>query len=344
MRRKMVSVESCQIGYVLANDVYNSSGVTLVGRNAIITEYIKNKLIELQIPTVCVFENVTHEPDYLVEQKYLENVSLIRDILNDLSAGKKIEYKKVIDLSESLYCNINIGYRTLKVLNQVKITDDYTYSHCINTAFYCMLIGKWLGFNENDIKKVIQCGILHDVGKSRLPTELLNKRGVLTREEFEIIKKHTILGYDILNDVEGLDLDIRRAVLLHHERIDRSGYPFNASPDCVGIFARIVAIADVFDAMTSDRIYKKRATPFEAFEMFMTVGIGMYDISIVNIFLKNIINYYIGLKVLLSNGEQGEIVYIPPYDILSPVILSNGRYINLSDHCGLRIVSVEPKN
>lgn len=344
MRKKIISIEHCEEGHVLALDVYNSSGVTLVGRNAPITNYIKNKLIELRIPDVCVYDKIDDNPNDTLKEEYLENISLIKNVLNGLSKGKSIEYKKILDISASLFYGINIGYKTIRILDQVKCIDNYTYGHCINTAFYSMLIGKWLGFDEDAIKKVIQCGILHDIGKCRVPAEILNKRGILTKDEFEIIKKHTILGYSMLDDIRELDAEIRQAVLMHHERIDGSGYPFNVSEDCVNIFARIVAVADVFDAMTSDRVYKKRATPFEAFEMFMTVGIGMFDMSIVNVFLKNIVNYYIGFNVLLSNGKDGKIVFIPPNDILHPIIVSHDRYIDLSLENNLKVISINSGN
>lgn len=343
MKEMVVPIKECKAGQILATNVYNDSGVTLIGQHAMITEYIKNKLIEFRIPTVRIYEKTMEDPNRFIKHCYLENIAAIKKIFSDLLAGKKLEYKEVINLSESLYCGIKIGYRTLKILNEVQGIDDYTYSHCINTAFYSMLIGKWLGFTEPEIKKVIQCGLLHDIGKCQVPLEVLNKKGVLTREEFQLIQKHTILGYGMLDDIEELNTDIRRAVLMHHERIDGSGYPLSASSESLGIYARIVAVADVYDAMTSDRIYKKRATPFEVFEMFLTVGIGIFDMGIVNVFLKNIAYYYTGVKLLLSNGEIGEVVFIPPQDILHPIILISTGYIDLAIENDLKIARILPE-
>jgi len=340
MKKRRVATEDCKIGDILARDYYNGFGAALIRENAVITGYIKRMLIENGIIQVEVYYKTVEDIDFIIRKNYLNNVTEIKGILNDLSAGKKLNYDKVLNVSEAVYFGVDVGYHTIRVLAQVQGIDNYTYTHSINTAFYSMLIGKWLGLPESEIKRVIQCGLLHDIGKVKVPSEVLNKRGVLTREEFEVMKKHTILGFAMLDDIDCFDSRIRKAVLLHHERTDRSGYPLNASPDCVGLYSRILAVADVYDSMTSDRVYKERVTPFDAFEMFKTVGLGLFDIKIINVFLNNIATYYTGVKVLLTNGEQGEIVYVPPQDILYPIVFTGKEYLDLAMYSGLKIKKI----
>jgi HD-GYP domain-containing protein (c-di-GMP phosphodiesterase class II) len=124
--------------------------------------------------------------------------------------------------------------------------------------------------------------------------------------------------------------EVCRAVLSHHERMDRSGYPFGIGCEEIDIFSKILAVADVYDAMTSDRVYKKRDTPFKVFEMFKTVGVKNFDPRIVNTFLNNVSVCYVGSKVFLNTGETGEIAYIPPQSITEPVVRIGHEYIDLA--------------
>jgi HD-GYP domain-containing protein (c-di-GMP phosphodiesterase class II) len=200
-----------------------------------------------------------------------------------------------------------------------------------------MLLAKWLKLDETDIKKAVQSGFLHDIGKSKIPLEILNKKEPLTKDEFSRIKKHPIYGYYILDENNYLDIDVKRAVLLHHERLNSTGYPFSISSDRISIFAKIVSIADVYDAMTSNRIYKGSVTPFMAFEMFLTDGLCLFDTYIMKEFINHISTYFIGSKVILNTGESGRIVYIPPNDVLSPIVLVNGEYASLGKRKGIGI-------
>ena len=174
----------------------------------------------------------------------------------------------------------------------------------------------------------------------KIPNEILNKKGRLTTEEFNIIKNHTIWGYEMLEKVDGFNDGIKNAVLMHHERTDGSGYPFSMSVNSIGLYSKIIAIADVFDAMTSDRVYRKRMTPFDAFEMFKTIGVSMFDTTILDTFIKKISPYYTGINVVLSNGKRGRIVYIPPQDILSPVVEVQSDYLDLSTRSDAKILSI----
>jgi putative nucleotidyltransferase with HDIG domain len=181
--------------------------------------------------------------------------------------------------------------------------------------------------------------VFHDIGKTKIPIEILNKKARLSDEEFEIIRKHALYGYEMIKSTGCIPNDVCKAVLLHHEHEDKSGYPFGFGGGQLGLYEKILAVADVYDAMTSDRVYKKRATPFEVFEMFKTVGIGIFDIDVLNVFLKNISTYYTGMKVLLSNGETGEIAYVPPHDITNPIVVVNANYIDPAQQ-NIKIISM----
>lgn len=337
------TLSNCREGNILASDVLNDSGVILAAKDTVLNKYIIDHLIALRIKSVDIYKAISCNNNCASDEKFLNNYigSIIQTkrVFQDLVSGKPLDYHSVLSITEHIHSNINENTRIISCLTDIRGTDEYTYTHSVNVAFYSMLIAKWLNLSENEITKAIQAGLLHDVGKSRVPNEILNKKGVLTKEEFEVIKQHTVLGYEIV-DIDGIDSDIKKAVLLHHERMDGSGYPYSYDSNCINLYSKIVAVADVFDAMTTDRVYKKRSTPFESFEMFQTVGLSMFDTKILNTFLNNLAAYLVGSNVLLSNGETGEIVFVPLQCITSPIVKSSSGYMDLSIENTVRVLNM----
>ncbi len=338
MKKIYKNIIDCNIGDILAADVINDRGVVLVANNTIINEYIKNKLFEIGISQVCILDyekidNLDIERTIRyenVKRDYRENILSVKKVLNDISFGKGLDFKKLKEISKTIYTSAGEIGNIIKCLNEVRDFDEYTYSHCVNVSFYSMLIAKWLELPEKKVLNAVYAGLLHDVGKMKISDEIINKKESLTKKDFEEIKKHTIYGYDIVNEIEGLDIGVKRAALLHHEREDSTGYPLGIQGNEINLYSKIVAVADVYDAMTSDRVYKKRETPFDVFEMFLTIGISSFDSTVLRVFLNNIAAYYVDANIALDNGKVGKIVYIPPHDITSPIISVDSEYIDFS--------------
>ncbi|KGK88695.1 hypothetical protein DP73_12400 [Desulfosporosinus sp. HMP52] len=343
MKRIKILVSQCNQGTVLAEDVKSCQGTTLVFKDSVLNQYILDVLIAYGIMYVWIYTlddldqrngkitengNLTDQIEP-IKQSHAEAVLVVKQVLKELAVGKKINYTKITQISKSVYGNIN-NLNVIRCLNSIKDKDEYTYTHCVNVAFYAMLIAKWMNLPKDEIKQVIQAGVLHDIGKVLIPNEILNKRGKLLETEFEIMKNHTLLGYFSIKDLTEINSSIKDAVLSHHERSDGSGYPYGLLSKEIPLSAKIIAIADVYDAMTQDRIYKKGVNPFEAFEMFQTIGMSIFDIQVLNVFLKNISSYFTGLKVILENGEKAEIVYVPPYEITRPVILKGSTFVDIT--------------
>jgi putative nucleotidyltransferase with HDIG domain len=342
-----ILISDCNEGDIIAADIYNESGVKLVSRETVVNIYIKERLYEHGIENLRVYD----PPVYAIKNNknnkdakfinmidyYKRSALCIKNLINELASGNELDYEMVLYISDLIYKYIDENDNILKLIDEIRENDGQTYSHSISTAFYCMLLAKWLKLDETDIKKAVQSGFLHDIGKSKIPLEILNKKEPLTKDEFSRIKKHPIYGYYILDENNYLDIDVKRAVLLHHERLNSTGYPFSISSDRISIFAKIVSIADVYDAMTSNRIYKGSVTPFMAFEMFLTDGLCLFDTYIMKEFINHISTYFIGSKVILNTGESGRIVYIPPNDVLSPIVLVNGEYASLGKRKGIGI-------
>jgi putative nucleotidyltransferase with HDIG domain len=347
MSKVCIPIRFCNAGDVLAEEIYNKMGVTLVAKSTVINEYIRNKLIEMDIPNVWIYqpaELLGHEEKMVaknqVDKTYKNTIMAIKQFLYELSLGYPIDYHVIKELSGTIYKEIDQASNIIQCLNEIKSADEYTYTHCVNVAFYSMLTAKWMNLPGQEIEEIVQAGLLHDVGKTKVPIEILNKNGKLTTEEFEIMKEHPRFGYEMLKDIDGIGDDILVAVLQHHERIDGSGYPDKLRSEKLNMYAKIIAVADVYDAMTQNRVYKKKVSPFESFQMFLTTGISSYDTTVLSAFIKHLAVYYVGAKVLLNNGEIGEIVYVPPQDITCPVINIGSTYIDLSKEREVKVVEV----
>ena len=345
MPRIRRQVSQCDVGTIIAEDVKTYQGITLVAKDSVLNQYILDHLIDRGFLYIWTYSSEIIEAketlvnNEQVETSYEEAILVVKQVLRELSAGGKLNYHKITQLSELVYGSVNDSVNVIKCLNNIRDKDEYTYTHCVNVAFYSMLIAKWLTLPKEEIKEVIQAGLLHDVGKVLIPDEILNKRGKLLEFELDIMQRHSLIGYFSIKNISEISRPVKEAVLSHHERVDGSGYPYGLTGDEIDFYAKIIAVADVYDAMTQDRVYKKGVNPFEAFEMFQTLGMGMFDIKILNVFLKNISSNFTGLNVILENGERAEIVYVPPHEITKPVILKGTTYIDITQS-NIKILSI----
>lgn len=333
--RKRVHISECADTDVLAEDIINRYGAVILPSGTIVNEYIVQKLAEFGIQYILVSKRKKNdEPSYMsyhfFEKKYESSIEEMKHLMLDIIRGKKIDYSVISNVANSVVSACEEPEHVIKCLGKIRDADNYTYYHCVNVSFYAMLIGGWLNLAREDIKTVILAGLLHDLGKARIPNELLNKKGKLSVQEFEEIKRHAIYGYEMGKDNPEISEEIKDVILMHHEREDKSGYPLHAGADDLSIFTKIVAVADVYDAMTSNRSYKKALTPFEAFEEFITFCRGRMDMHIVNTLLHNLSRHYTGSRVMLNNGQTANIAYIPPQCIWKPILDTGSGFLDLS--------------
>lgn len=327
-----VNIASCQKGDIIASDVYDVNDLLIVTKNTVLNEYIINQLMNRGVYHVNIYSADNRDYDfYGFRTDYYNAVTAVKSLIMELQTGHALDYAKLYELSNIILKGFRSSNEILMYLDNLKAFDDYTYTHSIDTAFYGMLLGKWLGLSDSHMNNLIITGLLHDIGKLGISDVIINKPGRLSEEEFNEMKKHSIIGYNMLIDVKELDSSILFGVLHHHERFDGSGYPHKLKNDDIHMYGRIIAIADVYDALTTDRVYRKRVTPFEAFELFMTTGRSQFDPAFINCFLYNIASYLPGAKVVLTDGNEGEIVYIPPHNIINPIIKVSSEYLELSE-------------
>ena len=197
----------------------------------------------------------------------------------------------------------------------------------------------WLHFPQEDVELATLCGLLHDIGKLAIPDDIIKKPSKLTTEEYALIKTHTLEGYRVLKNYNIND-HIKNAALMHHERCDGSGYPMGLKSNKIDKFARLVSIADVYDAMTSARIYRGPLCPFQVIDLFVSEGLQKYDAHYYLTFLNNVVTTYLLDRVRLSNGMEGDIIFINQADPAHPTIKCGNKFVDLSQERNLTIEAI----
>lgn len=216
------------------------------------------------------------------------------------------------------------------MLHNLRSSDDSVYGHSLNVAMISRVLGKWLKWSPSDLDSLVIAGLLHDIGKITIPPEILNKEGKLTDEEFEQIRWHPRAGYELVRDLK-IDSRIKKAVLQHHERCDGSGYPMKADEIMLDDFAMVIAIADVYDAMTAARKYRAPLCPFQVIREFEHDGYHKYKTEYLLTFLRHIATTYQNNRVILSDGQAAKIILLNQNSLSTPLVqLDDGSCIDLA--------------
>ncbi|WP_050615341.1 HD-GYP domain-containing protein [Bacillus testis] len=221
--------------------------------------------------------------------------------------------------------------------------DEYTHRHNICVGVISGMIGKWLGIEGQELQDLELAGLLHDIGKTKIPESILLKPGKLTEQEYLEMKRHTVYGYQLIKKVPEINESIALAALQHHEREDGTGFPFHLKGHQIHRFAKITAVADVFHALSSERVYKP-AFPFYQVISDMNNGVyGEFDRTVLYVFIRHMMATLVGKRVELSNGNKGRIVLNDPYDpMYSLVQIGEREWVDLQVMKDISISKVHP--
>lgn len=339
-------------GMEIAEDVFDYKGNLLFAAGTIVDEVCIAKLARYSVMAVNIrdlsdkatthYEKVRLSMEYTTfEKEYQLRLSnyktMIRRFLTD---GKAPSDNELL----SLYSSVRFYAKNPETLldylyNMLPSEDDLTYAHCFNSALIAGVFAEWLKLSDEDTKTLILTGFYFDLGKLMLPQELIWKPSKLTTEEFAKMKTHTVLGYDFLRK-SGVNETYVRAALLHHERMDGTGYPTGTKADRIDRFSRYISIIDSYEAMTSARTYRQSLNPFQVIENFEKAGSFQYDTDVLNAILFRIASAQVGLNVKLSNDKEGEIILINQRKLSMPFVKIDGTLIDLSSMPSLKIVSI----
>lgn len=358
---KHLLVYNIRPGMIIGKDVYGSNNLLLIPKgtvvsNPIITNLLSHDVISVYIDDSAVAtdeelanvepvappKNIRDTKEFKIfENKYKTTIHAVESkFKNILENNEPIDvdkmYNQVVDIFPEDMTNLSL----MDMLHHMREYDDSTYIHSINVSLICNVFGRWLNLPPDELKVLTLCGLLHDIGKLKIPESIIKKPDKLTDEEYEIVKQHPYYGFQILSKQKKLDPRIAQAALLHHERCDGFGYPLGFDRSRIIDFALIVAIADVYDAMTSARVYREPICPFTVIKYLEAESMQKYDPHYFMTFNEQILNSYINADVKLSNGQIAKVVYINRYDLAHPIVKIGKECIDLSVKKDIDIVAI----
>lgn len=355
---RIVDLSELKAGMITAKDVI-VEGQLIVSKGVVLSDSAIEKLKKYVISAIEVeddfykaftesveqdisySERVRRSPEFArFKDKFDTAVIELQQTINDVvQKNKPLDIEEmlqpVLETMDSLESKISV----FAMMQNMRDYDDATYVHCLNVALICNIFSRWLNFTNEETRVATACGLLHDIGKIAIEKEIIQKPDKLTEDEYEIIKQHTIAGYNLLKDYH-IDLHIKNAALLHHERCDGLGYPYGLVRNQIDSYAKMVAIADVYDAMTASRVYRDAMCPFTVLSVFEKEGLQKYDTQYLMTFLANIENTYLLNRVRLNNGREGEVIFIHKEHLDKPTVKCGMDFIDLSIQSDLYIEEI----
>lgn len=328
---KFVHSDNIKLGMVTARPIYNEYGNLLLAANHKITNANIRQIQALGYTGIYVFDKYSEYESYdeFISQKDRNHIV---NALKTINIDKILFYTNKI-VNEMLECD-----DLLLDLQDMQSHHNATYNHCVNVSLYATACGVGLGMSQKDLQDLSTAAMLHDIGKNAIDVAILDKPGPLTPEERILMNKHPEFGYNLLYNNPSINAATRAGILLHHENEDGSGYPKKLSGDSIPLIPKIIHVADVYDALRSKRAYKKDYKASESIEFLMSHCGTMFDLHIVETFLKYLILYPVGCDVELSDGRIAHVVKNNSESIQRPVVMVNDETIDLLKVLNLTII------
>ncbi|MBK3496158.1 HD-GYP domain-containing protein [Viridibacillus sp. YIM B01967] len=312
---RLISTKVLQPGMVIGRTIWNEAGRPLLHEGVVASSQIINRLSQLNVQYVYINDKISqgieiveavplHARRQAVE-KITGSFTMLKDRKNvDSTYCLDQQSKHFVSIIDQLLESIVNSEEIITVLSDAFIYDEYIYQHSLQVAIYSIAIARELKYTSDEVRQIGIGAMLHDVGKMLIPQEILSKPSRLTNEEYNTMKFHAKYGFDLLRNLHTISLLSAHCAFQHHERLDGSGYPRGLIDFEIHPYAKIIAVADVFDAVTSNRVYRKKMLPSQGMEI-INQGIGtLYDEKVVKAFQKCIAVYPNGTVVLLSDGRR----------------------------------------
>lgn len=363
VKRRYTSTRLLDEGMMIDQAIIDRTGRILIARKTVLDRFLIDSLRKMGVPGVYIREG-EEDPDEDIEvaPETLETIAKLKvadrakvklsdSVKQRVSQGIQFLYS---DTSSSDFANTanNITYSLMQAISEndavamnidaLKVSDEYTFKHSVDVATMAMIIARKSGLPNKDVYQIGVAGLLHDVGKSHIPNEILNKAGKLTEEEFTVMKNHTIYGYNILKEKSEISNEIIAGVLQHHEKINGRGYPLKLADKQITPYARVLSVADIYDALVTERPYKKGFSAHDALEMIMAMTDEL-DVDFMRSFIDTVILYPVDTSVTLSNGERARVVKNTPHYPMRPKVvgLKSGKVYDLANDINCASIIIE---
>ncbi len=346
-------------GMVIAQDVIGFDQCRMMDKGTVLTTALISRLDLYGIQTVYVgdiglaappkeiqaeqsyYQRIRNSPQFgAFRAKYDAQLEEFRQTMHFLAKKHlALDLKKLLNRTLDIASAAKGPFGMIDLLQNMREYDDCTFAHSLNVGLISNCLARWHRLPEEDIELATACGLFHDIGKLLMPQQILTKPDLLSKDEYAVIQNHPQEGYDLLKS-HGVSDPVCQAALKHHERLDGSGYPSGLTGGDIPPFARLVAIADVYDAMTAARIYRPPLCPFQAVEQLEKDGLGKFDAGFLMTFLSNVANTYLQTHCRLSDGTVGRIIYINTHHLSRPVVQCGNTYIDLAQRRDLSVASI----
>lgn len=319
---RFMPIHMCEPGMRLGKKIYNEDGLVLLGQNVELTDSLIKRLEKMGVAFVYIHDPRTEDmvvPDIISEETrrvvLTEIRSNFRKIMDDVGHKRSKSPhpflgKQFRSALTMLIDDLSSHKDAMMMLTNMSVKDLYLYEHSLNVCIYSSMLGMAAGYSREELMTLGLGALLHDIGKTKIPSEILLKPDPLTQEEYEIMKTHAELGYKLLKDEANIPLISAHCAYQHHERLNGTGYPRGIEGKEIHEFARWIGLVDSYDAMTSHRVYRRAMLPHQAIEVLYTCSGTLYETAQVELFRDKVAIYPLGISVTLHTGEKGVVVDI----------------------------------
>ncbi|MCB2288667.1 HD-GYP domain-containing protein [Clostridium sp. CS001] len=337
LSKKVLPINTLQAGMISSMDI-SVDGTVLLAKGVAITQQMISKLKQNYIidkVEVYLDDNSSEASPLKVktaeelEGTFNEFSSNLENIFENISTLKNPEITEIQAFSHRIQEEFSATGMVIRNIVTYGSGSNSIYRHSVNVAAISFILGKWVGLNEKDLNLLTYSAILHDFGKMKISMDIIGKEPNLTPKELETFRTHPVIGYHFVKEIPYVDASVGLAVLMHHERLDGSGYPLQAKGDKISKFARIIAIADLFDKANSNRHSETVKGPLGVLKLIQDESITKLDSTYCNMFLNHIVNYYMGENVILNDQRVCKIIQVHINDLTKPTLLDDNGFLDL---------------
>ncbi len=308
---RKISVSNLNGNEILARPIYLGIDTVLLGKGIILKKNYIQKLKELGIEYLYIEDEISQGieiNDYIKEQTRISGKEAVRKIIDKYSTSGKVDLDNIGLITTRIIDEILENKEVIVNLSDIRSKDEYNYAHNVNVCCLAVLTAVRLGISDDKIKEIAIGAILHDLGKARIPKDIIDRQEQLSEREYEVYKQHVTLGYEAVKEKKWLSSLSKVIILTHHERINGSGFPYGWTEEKIHEAVKIVSICDVFDTMTNKRLERDAYKTYEVIEYLMAMKGSLFDAQIVDVFINLIALYPSGSGIITNKNDYGIVV------------------------------------